>query len=607
MVSSEHIIYAGECIEHVLLFLYNGIVNLKYIPACFRVGVQIPLFKGKDLDILDPNNYRGITLLSTFHKIFEILVWNRLKYWWTDENVISELQGACKTGLSCVHTAFVLQETLAASMEDNEQCFLAFFDVAKAFDTVWTDGLFRQVYDLGITDKTWRLLYRGYVKFQCRVRINCQFSEPYVLFCGIHQGGYLSLLKYTIFINSLLVSLRDPGLCVKVYRTPSNPLGYAAACCITKRKTDAVMDAVYQHGCTWRYDFNARKSGVLVFGESARERQINARNRTFKLGPAKVKEVTEYDHVGVRTSVDSYNCSGLEDRIGKARRALNAISGLGIRKNGLNMSTCNVIFWTIVVPIALFGCELWQMDWHSIHILESFQIYAGKRLQRFHPRSPNVCSFIGLGWMRLSRIVQVRKLLFIRSIMVLDDNNLSKKIFVERAAKVFENENEHPLSEEWSIVTDLLHTADIFNLTNEIKNMVLRGQFYPKSLWKTMVWERGWSLEDTFWRLEARLHKELDLILRVCPETWFLIWWNLSNKFPDMIMICETMAPILCHASLLKCDDIRLKNLVTGSVHYVIYILWKMLHILLCNAQARNTSVIICLLNLNRTTTYVAF
>ena len=197
------------------------------------------------------------------------------------------------------------------------------------------------------------------------------------------------------------------------------------------------MDAVYQHGCTWRYDFNARKSGVLVFGEDERRRRINAENRIFKLGPAKVKEVMEYDHVGVKTSTQNDSCTGLEERIGKARRALHAISGLGIRKRGLNIATCNIIFWTIVVPIALFGCELWRLEGHSISILESFQVYAGKRIQRFHPRSPNICSFVGLGWMRLARIVQVRKLLFIRSIMILDDENLTKRIFIERAIKFF--------------------------------------------------------------------------------------------------------------------------------------------------------------------------
>ena len=389
-VTAEHICYADEIMVNVLFLLYNAILDFEYIPECFRTGIQIPLFKGKDLDALDPNSYRGITLLSSFNKTFEILVWQRLKDWWMNERIISDLQGACKSGLSCIHTAFLLQETLATSLENNDQCFVAFFDVAKAFDTVWIDGLFKQVFDIGITGKTWRLLYRSYVDFKCRVRIGSRFSEPYELLCGIHQGGYLSLLKYTIFINSLLVNLRDSGLCAKIYRTPCTPLGYAddlATCCLTKRKTDSVMLVVYQHGCTWRYDFNARKSGVLVFGETERRRRINAKNRSFKLGPAIVKEVAEYDHVGIRTSVLSDSISGLEERVGKARRTLNAMSGLGIRRSGLNIATCN-IFWTIVVPIA---CELWHIDGRSINILETFQSYAGKRIQRFHPRSPNIC------------------------------------------------------------------------------------------------------------------------------------------------------------------------------------------------------------------------
>ena len=131
--------------------------------------------------------------------------------------------GACKSGLSCIHTAFILQETVATSLEANGHCFVAFYDVAKAFDTVWIDGLFKQLFDLGITGKTLRLLYRGYIDFECRVRIRGSLSDPYKLSCGIHQGGYLSLLKYTVFINSLLTNLRDSNLCAKIYRIPSTP------------------------------------------------------------------------------------------------------------------------------------------------------------------------------------------------------------------------------------------------------------------------------------------------------------------------------------------------------------------------------------------------
>ena len=73
------------------------------------------------------------------------------------------------------------------------------------------------------------------------------------------------------------------------------------------------------------------------------------------------------------------------------------------------------------------------------------------------------------------------------------------------------------------------------------------------------------SLEDTYWSLEARLHRDLDLIVRVCSGPKYLTWWALSNKYPEMMHICENMARIICHASLLKCDDVRLKNLTPGN------------------------------------------
>ena len=150
-------------------------------------------------------------------------------------------------------------------------------------------------------------------------------------------------------------------------------------------------------------------------------------------------------------------------------------------------------------------------------------------------------------------------MLFIRSIMTLDDDNITKVIFIERATKFFMDEND--LSEEWSIVADLLRTAEIFKLTDEIKNMVERGQYYSKQAWKVMVWDRGWALEDALWCLEARLYKELDLFLKVSQGTLYLTWWTLSNMYPDLIHVCENLSRILCHASLLKCDDIRLKSL----------------------------------------------
>ena len=64
-----------------LTFLFNLIVKMEYIPVNFRCGIQIPLFKGKNLGGMDTNNYWGITLLSIFSKIYEIVIWNRIEPW----------------------------------------------------------------------------------------------------------------------------------------------------------------------------------------------------------------------------------------------------------------------------------------------------------------------------------------------------------------------------------------------------------------------------------------------------------------------------------------------------------------------------------------------
>ena len=60
-ISAKQIMYAGDSILELLCILFNNIRVLEYIPRRFRYGVQVPLFKGKDLCSLDPNNYRGIT------------------------------------------------------------------------------------------------------------------------------------------------------------------------------------------------------------------------------------------------------------------------------------------------------------------------------------------------------------------------------------------------------------------------------------------------------------------------------------------------------------------------------------------------------------------
>ena len=92
------------------------------------------------------------------------------------------------------------------------------------------------------------------------------------MLCGIHQGGYLSLMKYTAFINPLLEELPEYSeLCCGMGEVRSTPVGYAddlATATVSKNKTDRVNNLVYKFSRKWRFTFDAKKSAVLTFGET---------------------------------------------------------------------------------------------------------------------------------------------------------------------------------------------------------------------------------------------------------------------------------------------------------------------------------------------------
>ena len=98
---------------------------------------------------------------------------------WLESGVLSQLQGACRKGVSCVYSAYLLQESISTLLETHKKVFVTYLDMTKAFDGVWIGGLFYRLWELGIRGRIWRLLYNTYKDFQCRVRIQNQMSEWY--------------------------------------------------------------------------------------------------------------------------------------------------------------------------------------------------------------------------------------------------------------------------------------------------------------------------------------------------------------------------------------------------------------------------------------------
>ena len=74
------------------------------------------------------------------------------------------------------------------------------------------------------------------------------------------------------------------------------------------------------------------------------------------------------------------------------------------------------------------------------------------------------------------------------------------------------------------------------------------------------LWGKGWELDDKYWRAVNTMNKENDRLASTMSGARYMVWWQLSDYDADMMKICECGAKIICHTSLLKVDDYRLKD-----------------------------------------------
>ena len=130
------------------------------------------------------------------------------------------------------------------------------------------------------------------------------------------------------------------------------------------------------------------------------------------------------------------------------------------------MKTCATLFWSIVIPVVSFGCELWILKNNEIEMLRKFQRQIGQKCQRFPNRSPNHSAYSPSGWMRIDRLVQVKKLLFLRSITTMDEYDTCRKVLLTRARMYWENVNKGKQNESNSPIFDILNIADEVGLIN---------------------------------------------------------------------------------------------------------------------------------------------
>ena len=96
------------------------------------------------------NNYRPISCLSSFSKIFEKIAHEQLSLYLEVNKILNPNQFRFQKGRSTVHALTKIMNFLAESFNDNKFVVAVFLDYKKAFDLVSHDILLKKLEKIGI-------------------------------------------------------------------------------------------------------------------------------------------------------------------------------------------------------------------------------------------------------------------------------------------------------------------------------------------------------------------------------------------------------------------------------------------------------------------------
>ena len=130
----------------------SQIINVSFLNGIFpdklKIAKVIPIFKKGDAS--KNSNYRPISLLSVFSKIFEKLMHQRLYNFLELHEILFQMQFGFRNGHSTDHALISLSERIKSTIDSKRVGCGIFIDLQKAFDTVNHKILLQKIDHYGI-------------------------------------------------------------------------------------------------------------------------------------------------------------------------------------------------------------------------------------------------------------------------------------------------------------------------------------------------------------------------------------------------------------------------------------------------------------------------
>ncbi len=362
--------------------------------------------------------------MSCVYKLYSTVLNRRLYAFLDIRDRFDDSQNGFRGGRSCEDHVFSLISQLKHCVTKTGDAFCCYIDFQKAFDFLDRDLLFLKLLRAGIDGKFYRALKNSLMKTSSCIRLNGHISDNFDTAYGTRQGDPISPTNFSIFINDLLVELRNEKLDSDVLL--SNVFAYADDLVIiseSEMDLQRLIDIVRIWCNKWRLAVNIDKTKVVHY----RRENALCTDFIFMWDDRQIGVVNDYKYLGV--IIDQYlkfnlHCEAISNSAGRALGRI--ISKFSYFRN-VGFKTFNKLFESNVESIMSYGLSAIGSKDYSFERIQSRAI---RYFLGVHTKTPIPALFGEVGWVQFKYKRWISMCRSWNHYIVMDNDRINKQIFL---------------------------------------------------------------------------------------------------------------------------------------------------------------------------------
>ena len=328
------------------------IINLSFAQGIFpqemKTAKVIPVYKGEDETIM--GNYRPVSILPMFSKVFERLMYDRLISFIDEHNILYKYQFGFRQGHGTDLALITLIDKISREVDEGNNVLGVFLDFTKAFDTVDHQILLNKLELYGVRGVAHKWI-TNYLKDRKQyVCLNEIKSNLCAVTCGVPQGSILGPLLYLIYVNDIVnISSVIPILFAddtNIFLTGKN-IGNLMG------QMNQELSKLVEWVNVNKLSLNISKTKYMIFSN---RNVIQDGNLNLLINNVKLKRVNQTKFLGV--IIDSKLT--WKEHILHVRKKISKGAGILCKaRKVLNRETLITLYNSFVYPYITYGVEVW--------------------------------------------------------------------------------------------------------------------------------------------------------------------------------------------------------------------------------------------------------